>query len=55
MVQLFNSTRFTGKWDTGNIYSPPIRCFNYDTNFDASPPPGSVDAVVISRGRMARY
>src|SRR5262245_51373796 len=29
MVQLFASKSFTGKWDTGNIYSPPNRCWNF--------------------------
>lgn len=55
MVELFQSKHFTGKWDTGDIYSPPIRCWNYDTNFDNNPPPGSIDAVATSRGAWARY
>jgi hypothetical protein len=55
MVQLFVSKTFTGKWDTGNIYSPPVRCWNYDTNFTNNPPPGSVDAVFVSRGSWTRY
>lgn len=54
MVQLFESRTFTGKWDTGNIYSPPQRRWNYDTLFNNNPPPGNVDAVVISRGSWAR-
>lgn len=55
MVQLFTSTQYTGKWDTGNIYSPPNRCWNYDTNFDTTPPPGAIDAVFLTRGRLSRY
>ena len=55
MVELFSSTSFTGKWDTGSIYSPPNRCWNYDTNFDNASPPGSIDAVAMSRGTWARY
>ncbi len=55
MVQLFTSTQYTGKWDTGNIYNPPNRCWNYDTNFDTNPPPGAIDAVFLSRGRLSRY
>ncbi len=55
MVELFQSTSFTGRWDTGSIYSPPSRCWNYDTNFDNASPPGSIDAVAISRGTWARY
>ena len=55
MVELFASTSFTGRWDTGSIYSPPARCWNYDTNFDNASPPGSIDAVAMSRGTWARY
>lgn len=55
MVELFQSKNFAGRWDTGDIYSPPIRCWNYDTNFDTTPPPGSIDAVATSRGAWTRY
>ena len=55
MVELFQSTSFTGRWDTGSIYKPPNRCWNYDTNFDTTSPPGSIDAVAMSRGTWARY
>lgn len=54
MVELFQSQVFTGKWDTGNIYSPPSRRWNYDTLFNSTPPPGSVDAITTSRGPWAR-
>ena len=54
MVQLFVSNNFTGKWDTGNIFSPPNRCWNFDTNFNTNPPPGSVEAVFMARGRWSR-
>lgn len=54
MVELFQSKVFTGKWWTGDIYSPPNRRWNYDTIFSTTPPPGSVDAVVIVRGAWAR-
>jgi len=54
MVELFQSKIFTGKWNTGDIYSPPQRRWNYDTLFSTTPPPGSVDAVVIIRGTWAR-
>ena len=50
MVQLFQSKTFTGKWDTGNIYSAPNRRWNFDTMFSTTPPPGSLDAVAIIRG-----
>ncbi len=54
MVELFESKTFTGRWDTGSIYSAPSRRWNYDNLFSSKPPPGNVDAVVISRGSWAR-
>lgn len=54
MVELYKSEIFTGRWDTGSIYSAPKRRWNYDTLFNNTPPPGNVDAVVISRGSWAR-
>jgi hypothetical protein len=55
MVELFQSKVFTGKWDTGVIYRPPNRRWNFDNNFVATPPPGSLDAVAISRGGWSKY
>jgi hypothetical protein len=55
MVELFQSKMFIGKWDTGNIYSPPKRRWNFDTQFSTTPPPGSLDAVAISRGGWMRF
>lgn len=55
MVELFQSKIFTGEWDTGNIYNPPNRRWNYDTLFSSTPPPGGVDAVAISRGSWAKF
>jgi hypothetical protein len=55
MIELFTSTIATGEWDTGNIYSPPNRNWNFDSRFVDTPPPGSLDAVTISRGSLARY
>ncbi len=55
MVELFQSTTFTGKWDTGSIYAPPLRRWNFDTNFSTTPPPGSLDAVAIVRGGWMRF
>ena len=54
MAELFQSNVFTGKWDTGNIYVPPIRRWNFDTNFTTTPPPGSLDAVTVSRGNWSK-
>jgi len=55
MVELFQSKTFTGEWDTGVIYRPPNRCFNFDTNFTSTPPPGTVNASCWSRGTWAKY
>jgi hypothetical protein len=54
MAELFQSKVFTGKWDTGNIYVPPTRRWNFDTNFTNTPPPGSLDAVTVSRGNWSK-
>ena len=55
MVQLFESGVFTGKWDTGNIYSPPLRRWNFDTNFSSNPPPGGTDAALYTRGAWSKF
>jgi hypothetical protein len=55
MVELYQSKIFTGQWDSGVIYRPPIRCWNFDTNFNTAPPPGSLNAVTWSRGTWAKY
>ncbi len=55
MIQMFHSAIATGLWDTGNIYSPPSRFWNYDSNLLAKSPPGSLDAVSWSRGALTRY
>ena len=55
MIELFTSQIATGEWDTGNIYSPPTRNWDFDSQFVDNPPPGSLDAVTISRGSLARF
>jgi len=55
MVELYQSQIFTGQWNTGNIYSPPIRCWNFDPNYTANPPPGSLTAVTWNRGSWVKY
>ena len=54
MVELFESKIFTGEWDTGVIYRPPSRRWNFDPKFADNPPPGSLDAVVMTRGTWSR-
>ena len=55
MVQLYQSKTFAARWDTGVIYRAPIRCWNFDTNFRSSPPPGTLDAASWTRGSWAKY
>ena len=55
MVELFESKAFTGQWDTGNIYSPPQRRWNFDTNYSTKAPPGGLNAVVYTRGSWAKF
>jgi len=55
MVELFQSQVFTGKWDTGNIYVPPYRRFNFDTNYSSNPPPGGTTAFLYSRGSWSKF
>lgn len=55
MVELFASTTYTGKWDTGNIYSPPARRWNFDTNFSTKAPPGGLNSVVYTRGSWSKF
>ena len=55
MVELFESGVFTAKWDTGNIYAPPLRRYNFDTNFSSTPPPGGTDAALYTRGAWSKF
>jgi hypothetical protein len=55
MVELFKSQVFTGAWALGNIYSPPTRRWNFDTNFLNTAPPGSLICVVYSRGSWSKF
>ncbi len=55
MVELYQSKIATGEWDTGVIYRPPLRRWNFDTNYRNVAPPGSPDAVSWSRGTWAKW
>lgn len=55
MVQLYTSKVFTGEWDTGVIYRPPLRRWNFDPNFKNVSPPGSLDAVSWSRSAWSKF
>ena len=55
MIELFTSQVAIGEWDTGTTYVPPVRVWNFDSNFVDNPPPGSLDAVSIGRGALVRF
>jgi hypothetical protein len=55
MVELYQSKVATGRWDTGVIYRPPLRRWNFDPNYSNAAPPGSPDAVTWSRGTWAKW
>ena len=59
MVELFPSKIATQPWimpgTSGAYYSAPNRCFNFDTNFSSKSPPGSTNAVVLSRGVWSKW
>lgn len=58
MVELFSSQQFTNPWpNTGsgpNVYNAPARNWYFDTNFFATPPPGTLLIVSYSKGRWFR-
>ena len=58
MVELYSSQQFTHPWpNTGagpNVYNAPQRNWYFDTNFFATPPPGSLMIVSYSKGRWFR-
>lgn len=55
MVELFPSQIFTAQWALGNVYTPPTRRWNFDTNFLTSAPPGSLICVVYCRGSWSKF
>ncbi len=54
LVEAFKSEKYTGYWQTGNVYTWPNRMWNYDTNFDTHPPPGVISGIKFMRGRWQR-
>ena len=54
LVEAFRSTKYTGNWQTGNVYTWPVRMWNFDTNFVTNPPPGAPAGMQFSRGRYLR-
>ena len=41
MVELYNSKQAVGTWDTAN-YTPPLRQWYFDTDFNTNTPPGTL-------------
>ena len=54
LVEAFTSTKYKGNWQTGNVYTWPVRLWNFDTNFVNNPPPGSATGQLFNRGRYLR-
>jgi hypothetical protein len=54
MVQLFNSKMFTGQWQTGDVYHPPVRNWSANENFVKRPSPGLFAFSMYSRGPWKR-
>ncbi|HEV7868816.1 MAG TPA: hypothetical protein VGO90_14105 [Chthoniobacteraceae bacterium] len=58
MVQLYTSRQFNSPWkNTGtgpNVYNAPNRRWYFDTNFFATPPPGTLQIVSYQKGRWFR-
>ena len=55
MISLFESKTFNSQWNTTNIFSPPTRNWNFDTKYLTNPPPGMVDAVILTRGPWSKF
>lgn len=50
MVQLFNSKMFTGQWQTGDLYYPPVRNWSANESFVRRPSLGLFAFAMYSRG-----
>lgn len=55
MVELFPAVTAPGNWNTTNIFSPPTRRWNFDPYFTGKTPPGTVDAVILTRGPWTKF
>jgi hypothetical protein len=42
MVELYKSKQAVGSWGTSNYYTPPVRQWYFDTNFNTHTPPGTL-------------
>ena len=53
MVELFQSQQSIGEWGKGNVYSPPMRQWFFDTNFRTKTPPGSIMVYSYIKGKWS--
>ena len=53
-VSLYQSQRYTGSWDTGDIYVPPTRYWYFDTLLLSRVLPGIPATGGFTRGRLTR-
>jgi hypothetical protein len=53
-VSLYQSKKFTGAWDTGDIYVPPIRYWYFDTLLLSRVLPGIPATGGFVRGQLSR-
>ena len=54
IIALWHSTQATGQWACCTYYGPPTRNWSYDTLFNTSPPPGTPQGVIMSKGRWSQ-
>ena len=54
LVEAFHSEKFTGSWQTNNVYHWPNRPWSFDTTFLTKQPPGVPTGIQFSRGRYER-
>jgi hypothetical protein len=53
IIALWHSLQATGAWNT-TYYTPPVRNWSYDPLFNTTPPPGTPQGVVMTRGRWSQ-
>ncbi len=53
-VSLYQSKKFTGQWDTGDIYVPPTRYWSFDSMLLKRVLPGIPPGTSLARGPMIR-
>ncbi len=53
-VSLWKSLKYTGQWDTGDIYVPPARYWSFDKNLLSNVLPGIPASTSLAKGPMTR-